>query len=215
MAVQTDFTREQELLRDVVARALRDKSSTNAVRELMESERGYDPAVWQELLSDAGFAGVHVAEAYGGVGGGAVELGIVAEEMGRTLFCGPFLASVVMAGSALQEAADETARAELLPDIASAATIATLVLDDLNSPAGVGRSIRATAQGRLSGTAAIVIDGHIADLLFVVAATEAGLGLHAVDQGAAGLSVEPLEAVDPTRKLSRVTLSDVPGRFIG
>ena len=213
--MQTEFSREQQLLRDVVSRALRDRSPTTAVRESMASDRGYDLAVWQELCGDAGLAGVHIPEAYGGAGGGPVELGIVAEEMGRTLFCGPFFASVVMAGNALLEAADESARTELLPGIASGSVIGALVLDDLNSPAGVGGSIRATSGGHLLGTAPIVVDAHVADLLLVIAGTEPGLTLYAVESGAPGLAVEPLQVVDPTRKLSRVVFADVPGREIG
>ena len=147
--MQTEFSREQRLLRDIVSRALRDKSPPEAVREQMATDRGYDPDVWQELCGDAGLAGVHVPEAYGGAGGGAVELGIVAEEMGRTLFCGPWFASAAMAGPALLESANEPERRELLPGVADGSTIATLVLDDLNGPAGVGSSIRAEEDGKL------------------------------------------------------------------
>ena len=213
--MQTEFSKEQNLLRDVVSRALRDKSPATAVREQMASDRGYDEAVWQELCGDAGLAGVHVPEAFGGAGGGAVELGIVAEEMGRTLFCGPWFASGVMAGTALLEAASESERQALLPGIANGSTIATLVLDDLNGPAGVGGSIRAAEDGKLSGTAAMAVDAHVADLLLVTASGAGGLGLHAVEAGASGLSVEPLQVVDPTRKLSRVAFGDVPARHVG
>ena len=138
-----------------------------------------------------------------------------AEEMGRTLFCGPFFASAVMAGNALIEAAEESARAELLPGVASGSVTGTLVLDDLDSPSGVGGSVRATDRGRLSGTAAMVVDAHVADLFVVVARASAGLGLYAVESGAEGLEIEPLQVVDLTRKLSRVTFADVAGRAIG
>ena len=213
--MQTEFSKEQNLLRDVVSRALRDKSPATAVREQMASDRGYDEAVWQELCGDAGLAGVHVPEAYDGAGGGAVELGIVAEEMGRTLFCGPWFASAVMAGTALLEAANESDRQPLLPGVADGSTIATLVLDDLNGPAGVGSSIRVVEDGKLSGTAAMAVDAHVADLLLVVARGVGGLGLHAGQGGASGLMVEPLQVVDPTRKLSRVAFTDVPARRVG
>ena len=96
--VQTEFSKEQQLLRQVVARALKEKSPPSAVRAQMAQDRGYDPAVWRELCGDAGLAGIHVPEAYGGAGGGAVELGVVAEEMGRSLYCGPFFSSAVMGG---------------------------------------------------------------------------------------------------------------------
>ena len=206
--MQIEFSPEQQLLRDIVSRALREKSPTTAVREQMASDRGYDPEIWQELCGDAGLVGVHVPEAYGGAGGGAVELG-------RTLFCGPFLASAVMAGGALLEAANEADRTELLPGIATGSTIATLVLDDVNSPAGVGASIAATADGALSGTAAMVVDAHVADLLLVVARTGSSLGLYAAEADAAGLDIAPLEVVDQTRKLSRVTFGGTPSRAIG
>ncbi len=213
--MQTGFSREQQLLRDVVSRALRERSPPSAVREQMATDRGHDPVVWSELCADAGLAGVHVPETLGGAGGGAVELGIVAEEMGRTLFCGPWFASAAMAGTALLEGADEADREALLPGVAAGSTIAALVLDDLNAPAGVGGSIRATAAARLSGTAAIVVDAHVADLLLVVAGSAAGLRLCAVERDAPGLGIEPLQTVDPTRKLSRVTFDDVRGRSIG
>ncbi len=213
--MQAEFTSEQKLLRSVVARALRDKSPPAEVRRLMASDLGYDPEVWQQLCGDAGLAGVHLPEAVGGAGGGAVELGIVCEEMGRTLFCGPFLASAVMAGAALLESATEEARAELLPQIADGSTIAALVLDDLNHPAGVGGSIRAAADLTLAGVAPMVVDAHVADLLLVIAACDDGLELHAVEAGVAGLLVEPLEVVDPTRKLARVAFACTPSREIG
>jgi alkylation response protein AidB-like acyl-CoA dehydrogenase len=213
--MQTEFSKEQQLLRGVVSRYLKDKSPPSAVRAMMASDRGYDPAVWRQLCSDVQLAGVHIPEAYGGLGYGAIELGIVAEEMGRHLYCGPFFASPVMAGYALLNGANEATKRAILPGIASGSTLATLVLDSLNLPDEVGRSIRATAQGTLSGTAGIVLDAHVADLLIVVAKTEQGLALYSVERDAPGVSTVALEVLDPTRKLSRVTLDGVAGDQVG
>jgi alkylation response protein AidB-like acyl-CoA dehydrogenase len=213
--MQTELSKEQQLLREVVSRYLKDKSPPTAVRRMMASDRGYDPAVWQQLGGEMQLAGVHIPEAYGGLGFGAIELGIVAEEMGRTLYCGPFLASPVMAGYALLNGADEATKEALLAGIATGSTLATLVLDSLNLPEEVGRSIRATARGALSGTAGIVLDAHVVDLLIVVARTTEGLTLYAVERAAPGVSVVPLQVLDPTRKLSRVTLDNVTGNQVG
>jgi alkylation response protein AidB-like acyl-CoA dehydrogenase len=216
--VQTEFSNEQQLLRQIVARALKEKSPPRAVRELMASERGYDPAVWRELCGDVGLAGIHLPEAYGGTGGGAIELGIVAEEMGRHLYGGPFLSSAVMAGYALLEVADEEHRHALLPGIAAGSTLATLVLDDVNDPARAGRSLRTAAEGardELHGTAPIVLDAHVADLLLVVARAPRGLALYAVDRRAPRVAVESLQALDPTRKLSRVTFDGADASKLG
>jgi alkylation response protein AidB-like acyl-CoA dehydrogenase len=213
--VPTGFSNEQRLLREVVARALRETSPPRAVREQMASERGYDPAVWRELCGEVGLAGIHVPEAYGGTGGGAIELGIVAEEMGRHLYCGPFFSSAVMAGYALLVAADETHRRALLPGIAAGSTLATLVLDDLDDPARVGGSIAATADVALHGTAAIVLDAHVADLLLVVARAASGLVLCAVERASPGVRVEPLQALDQTRKLARLTFDGAAAERLG
>jgi alkylation response protein AidB-like acyl-CoA dehydrogenase len=213
--MQTEFSKEQQLLREVVSRYLRDKSPPSAVRELMASNRGYDPAVWRQLCGEVGLAGVHIPEAYGGLGFGAIELGIVGEEMGRHLYCGPFFASPVMAGYALLNGATEATKQALLPGIASGSTLATLVLDSLNLPDEIGRSIRASGRGALSGTAGIVLDAQVADLLIVVAKATEGLALYSVDPDALGVSTVPLEVLDPTRKLSRLTLDQAAGEQIG
>jgi len=213
--VQTEFTKEQRLLRAVVSQALRDKSPPTAVREWMASSRGYDPAVWKELCGDAGLAGIHIPMEYGGSSGGAVELGIVAEEMGRTLFCGPFFGSAVMAGTALLEVAGEADRNRYLPGIASGTTLAALVLDDLNRPNAVGGSIRAGADGVLSGVAPMVVDAHVAEVLLAVARAGSGLGLYLVERHAPGVEVTPLTVVDATRKLSRVAFGGARSKEIG
>jgi alkylation response protein AidB-like acyl-CoA dehydrogenase len=213
--VPSDFSKEQRLFREVVARALKDKSPPEAVREMMASERGFDPTLWEELCGEVGLAGIHVPEALGGAGFGNVELGIVAEEMGRALYCGPYFASAVMAGCALLEIGTEEAQRDLLPGIASGATVATLVLDDLSDPARQGSALGADDQDRLTGRAEIVLDAHVADLLLVVASHQGASALFAVDARAAGIHIEPLQAMDPTRKLCRVTLDGVEGRRSG
>lgn len=213
--MQTMYTEEQEQLREVVSRFLQAKSTAVDVRRLMASSEGYDVAVWQQLCGEVGLAGTHIPEEYGGVGFGPVELGIVAEEMGRHLYCGPFFASSVMAGYALLNGATEACKSAILPDIASGAQIATLVLDNLNNPGEVGSALKATKEHVVSGIASIVVDAHIADLLIVVASTPDGLGLYLVNAGSEGLSITPQEALDPTRKLSRVSFAEVRAERIG
>ncbi len=212
--MQTEFTEDQQQFREIVSRFLRDKSPTSAVRQLMATEQGFDPAVWQQLSGELGLAGAHIPESYGGFGFGPVELGIAAEEMGRYLYCGPFFASSVMAGYALMAAAFEPQKEKLLPAIARGETIATLVLDDLNSPDRVGHAISAV-DDILSGIASLVVDAHIADVLVVIASTGEDLGLYLVDSSAEGVVIEKREVLDPTRKLSSVRFAEVKAEKIG
>ena len=208
------FTEDQEQFRDVVARFLADKSPTSAVRALMATGAGYDPDVWRQLSSEIGLVGTHLPEAYGGFGFGPVELGMIAQEMGRHLYCGPFFASAVMAAPALLQAGSEAQKERWLPGIASGSLIAALVLDDLNAPNRVGHRVSAS-NGRLDGVAPTVVDAHIANLFLVAAGTDEGVALFAIDPTAAGVGVTPLESLDPTRKLAQVSLNNVPGERLG
>ena len=108
-----EFSDEHAELRRTVRNFLEKESDEKRVRELMASERGYDPATWSRMAEELGLVGLIVPERHGGAGFGMVELAIVAEEMGRVLLCAPYLSSAVLATSALELAADEAAQNEI------------------------------------------------------------------------------------------------------
>ena len=120
------FSEEQEELRRVVRRFLEETSPIGETRRLMETPEGFEPGVWKQLSQELALPGVQIPEAYGGQGFGFVELGVVLEEMGRALYCGPYFASVVLAANAILNAGDEAQKQALLPGIASGETLATL-----------------------------------------------------------------------------------------
>ena len=210
---------EREALRATV-RTLLERTSTEAdVRRLMETESGYDEKVWKQAAGELGLTGLAIPEEYGGAGFGQLELAVVFEEMGRALFCGPFLSTVGLAASALLASGDDAAKKEWLPGIAAGQTIATLALTEEGS-AWTADAVTTTAtrdgEGwKLSGTKWYVLDGHIADLVLVVARTDAGVALFAVPGDAAGLSREPMETMDSTRKMARLTFDGVAAQAVG
>ena len=79
------FSAEQDEFRAMVRRFVEASSPEAAVRKLMESEHGFDPAVWSAMAGQLGLQGLIVPEQYGGQGFGCVELCIALEEMGRVL----------------------------------------------------------------------------------------------------------------------------------
>jgi alkylation response protein AidB-like acyl-CoA dehydrogenase len=213
------FTEEQEELRKTVRAFLEAKSSEEAVREQMETEDGYDAAVWSQMAEQMGLQGLHIPEEFGGSGFGYVELGIVLEEMGRSLLCAPFFSSVVLAANTLILSGDEAAKAAYLPGIASGETIATLAYTE---PSGKwdesGITATATKSGdgyTISGTKSFVLDGATANLIIVAAKTDAGTSLFAVQGDAAGLTRTSLSTMDQTRKQAKLELSNTPGTLIG
>jgi len=211
MATQNmGFSEDQTIFREVVQRFLADKSPTTHVREMMASERGFDEGLWRQACSEVGLAGVHLPEEYGGSGFGPVELCIVAEEMGRALFCGPFFASSVMAGYAILNAGSDDDKQALLPGIADGSVVAALVLDDLNDVNQVGQSIVAKGaddSAALTGTARMVVDAHVADMLVVAASVGDEVALYTLPAKADGVVINAVTAMDATRKLSSVELT--------
>ena len=148
------FSPEQEELRRTVRQFL-DKTSPEAeVRRLMATERGYDAGTWHRMAQELGLVGLAIPEAYGGAGAGFTELGIVAQEMGRALFCGPFLGTAVLAAAALREAGDHAARERWLPPIAAGDLIATLALPPGLAPATAIPSPATSPAGAISPRAA-------------------------------------------------------------
>jgi alkylation response protein AidB-like acyl-CoA dehydrogenase len=217
--VNFEFDEDQRELRGTVRRFLEHSSADADVRRLMATEPGYDPAVWQRMASELGLHGLAIPEEYGGAGFSFVELGIVLEEMGRALLCAPFFASVVLAAELLKAIDDEQARKDYLPGIASGDTIATVALtEDDGEWAPSSVTVRAVPDGgtwRLSGTKTYVPDGLSARLILVVARTEEGIGVFAVEDSAEGLTRQALPTMDQTRKQASLRFAAAPARLLG
>ncbi len=213
------FTEEQDELRKTVRAFLDSKSPETAVREQMETETGFDPAVWSQMGEQMGLQGLAIPEEFGGSGYTFTELGIVLEEMGRALLCAPYFSTVVLAANTLLQSGDDAAKNEFLPGIASGETIATLAFTE---PSGkwdeAGITMEATGSGsdwKLNGTKMFVIDGNTASLIIVAARTGSGVSLFTVAGDAAGLTRTNLSTMDQTRKQSKLEFSDTPAKLLG
>jgi alkylation response protein AidB-like acyl-CoA dehydrogenase len=217
--VDFTFDEEQEELRRAVRRFLDDKSPESEVRRLMETEHGYDPAVWKQMAEQLGLLGLAVPEAYGGSGYGYVELIVVLEEMGRALLCAPYFSTVALASNLLLATGDEAAERDYLPGIAAGTTIGAVAIAEASGrwdEPGVTLPASLGADGwTLTGEKLYVIDGHTADLVLVAARTPAGVSVFAVDKGAPGLEATPLMTMDQTRKQARLSFSATPARLVG
>jgi alkylation response protein AidB-like acyl-CoA dehydrogenase len=213
------FSEEQEELRSIVRQFLEAKSPESAVREQMETEQGFDAAVWQQMAEQLGLQSLIIPEEYGGQGFGYVELIVVLEEMGKYLLPAPYFSTVVLAANTLLHAGDDAAKGDHLPGIASGETIATLAFTEPNGKWDEsGIEMAATQDGgswKLSGTKMFVLDGHTANLILVAARTGKGVSLFAVDGEAGGLTRTPLATMDQTRKQAKLELDGVEGRLIG
>jgi len=216
-------TEEQEELRASVRRFLADRAPITAVRELMDTTDGLDAGVWRQAGEQLGLQGIAIPEQYGGAGFSFAEQAIVLEELGAALYGGPYLASAVLAATALLASPDEDAWKRYLPGIASGEAIATLAFTEEDGswePDAIRLAANPpqdnSADGwQLDGRKSFVLDGHTADLILVVARTGDTLSLFAVPAGANGLTRTALPTLDQTRKLARLDFAAVPATLIG
>ena len=171
------LTEEQSMLRDAAREWVREKAPVTAFRKIRDqgAPLGYDPAAFAEM-AEMGWAGVVIPEAYGGSDFGYLSLGLVLEEMGRTLTASPLIASSLAAASALVLGGTDAQKEAWLPKIATGEAVATLAVDEgpRHDPLRTAlAAVKAGAGYRLTGAKTFVLEGMAADL-FVTAARTSG-----------------------------------------
>jgi alkylation response protein AidB-like acyl-CoA dehydrogenase len=205
------------MLLDTARPFLAEQAPVKHLRSLRDAkdETGFAPGLWRQF-AEMGFTGMLVDEAEGGLGLGAVEAGIVLEEVGRNLTPSPFLATSVGAVSALK-GGSAAQRATWLPRIAAGDAVVALAIDEGPHHRPARTALRAERAGngfKLTGTKSFVQHGHVADLLIVAARSggapgeEEGITLFAVERGADGLSATPERLADSSLA-SRVAFDGV------
>jgi len=200
-----DLTEDQTMLRDSLARLLRDRYGFAARQTYLSAVNGWSPEIWS-AYADLGLLGLGIAEADGGFGGDGVDLMIVMREFGQVLATEPYLASVVLAAGILSEAASPDQRAAWLPQIAAGTLLVAFAHAERNARyhlSFVETSARPTGDGWiLNGEKTFVRHGDCAQKFIVSArvagetAEQAGLSLFAVDADAPGLSRTRLSTQD-------------------
>jgi len=208
------FSEEQELLRDQVRKWLDERCPLEEVRRIADTPEGFSRELWKEL-GELGFLGLSIAEEHGGAGLGWVDLSLLLEETGRSLFPSPLISTLV-AASLIADAGSDAQRSALLPGLADGSRVIVPALserDESLDPRDI--ALLATEDGdalRLDGHKHFVADAVQADS-FVVGlrrgADDDALALAVVDAGAAGLTVEPYEPLDKTKRSAALRFDGV------
>ena len=168
--------------------------------------------VWNQLVA-LDWPALGIAEEHGGLGMGFVELAVVAEQLGRAVVPGPFLATATQYAPAVRALGDAAAQSRLLPPVARGEVTGTLAVAEAGRwdlDAVAARAEPAGDGWRLIGRKEAVLHGASVDELVVVARGDAGLGAFAVPRAA--VQIDEREVIDPTMPLADVVLAgvDVP-----
>ncbi|MDA9230247.1 acyl-CoA/acyl-ACP dehydrogenase [Alphaproteobacteria bacterium] len=213
-----DFSDDQKMLKDQARKFLDDRCTLADVRKVLESDASHDDDVWKGLC-ELGFTGAAIPEAYGGLGLGALELCVLAEELGRSVAPVPFSSSIYLAAEALRLFGSEAQKQKWLPQLASGDMIGTLAATE-GAQAPSPNSVKASfSKGQLSGTKVPVADGETASVAIVLVNTggtgEQALSLAVVDLTHESVTRSPINTIDPTRGHAEIVFDATPAEILG
>lgn len=213
-----DYSDTQREFKDTIRRWLRDNYDSATRRHASAAEQGWSTAIWTGL-ADLGVTALTLPEDFGGLGGGAVERMLVAEELGRANVVEPWIATVALAGATIARAGTEAQKACLLPEVAEGKLTLAIALAE---PGAVNEfstaATRAETVGgslRLTGRKSLILNGDTADMLLVSARDEGDTEtLYLLDPAAQGVTRHGMKTQDG-RRMAALTLEQAPAERLG
>ena len=212
-----DFTEEQVMLRDSVARFIQDDYIFDTRQGIAASETGMSVELWR-TFAELGWLSVPFAEEHGGFGGSAVDVMVVMEQLGKGLVLEPYLATVLLFGGLLQKGGSAELQANYIPKIIDGSCLGAFAYLERQSRFELADvATTATAQDggyRLNGEKVVVFNGANADHLIVSARSsgeqsdEHGISLFLLPADAAGIEKKTYRLMDG-QLVANLVLKDV------
>jgi len=216
--VDFTFDDEQNALREAVSGLLaRAYGDSEARRRVTAADPGFDEKTWARL-AEMGLLGLPFPEESGGMGAGAVEVAVVAEEIGRVIAPEPYVEAVVLAGGLIQAEGTAAQREELIGGLAGGSLVPAFAHAEPGTrwtPTASG--VKATEDGgtwRLAGVKEPVLNGARADVLVVSAVAAGGTRLFVVRGDADGLTRTGYRTHDGGRA-AKVEFANTPAEPLG
>ena len=199
------LSEEQQLLKDSAERFIERDYTFDTRRKLVETEEGFDRAIWQQF-AELGWLGLGMPEDHGGLDGSLADTAVLMEALGRGLVVEPYLSTVLLGGGLLRHGGSADQQAALIPPVIAGETLLAFAFIERQSRynlANVETTARADGDGFvLDGAKGVVMHGASADKLIVSARTsgdsrdEAGISLFLVDGSANGVERRGYPTVD-------------------
>jgi alkylation response protein AidB-like acyl-CoA dehydrogenase len=189
---------EQRLLRESVDRFVSETYTADHRRRTANDPPGFSTKIWKQF-ADLGWLALPISEAHGGLGAGAIEVGILMEAFGRGLVSEPYLSTVVIGASLISECGTDAQKQALLPDIADGSLVLAFAHSERQARYDLA-DVRTTAKKapdgwHLDGNKTAVLDGSAAGQIILSARVDDGNGkpdklcLFLVPQGTRGLAL--------------------------
>ena len=201
-----NLTKEQELLRDGLARFLSTRYDLEKSRAAAKTGTGWQPEIWRGFAVELGILGASLPEDVGGIGGGPVEVMVIAEALGHALVVEPYVDTVVVAGGLLRRAGGQAATAVLEKIVAGTAIVALAAAEPTSGDHWQDVSTTAVRDGDdwvVTGSKIVVMSAPLATHLLVTARTADSEGISLLlvdlDRAGPGLDIHGYRTVDDRR----------------
>ena len=197
-----DYSDEQQLLRESVARFVREEYAFAARKQLIASGQAFSAAHWS-LFAELGWLAVPLPESCGGLGGSAVDAAIVLEEFGRGPVLEPWIPTLVLGAGAIAALGSPAQQQALLPRVIAGELQLALAHSETAARydhAAISTRAAPTPTGwQLDGEKCVVLNAPAAGVLLVSAREPSGTtGVFLVEPSAAGLGMRAYRNIDGT-----------------
>ncbi len=190
-----DYNEEQTMLREQIQKFCESEYDFYKREEIVKSSDDFDKNVWN-LFAEQGWLSMPFSEESGGLGFGAIELSILFEEFGKALVIEPYLATVVLSGTLLDNS-DYSAKNELIEKICSGDMHISLAYAEVNKSYDYSSTnTTINSNNCLNGTKTLVLNGANAEKLIVSCTKDDQLNLVLVDSATKGISSNSFATID-------------------
>ncbi len=203
---------EQSYLKDTARDFAKNKTPVSHFRGVRDSENPecFDREIWKEM-ANLGWTGILVPEEYGGSDFGVAGIGVIFEELGRTLTPSPMFSSAVVCASLIKKAGNEDHKKEYLTKIASGDITLAFALEESSrhSPTNIETTAKKDGDSYIiNGQKTFVLDGGFADFLIIAADTGKGTSLFITNKDAKGIDIKVTPMVD-SRNAANISFKDL------
>lgn len=204
---------EQEMLRKGLAKFLATRYGLDRSRAAAKTGAGWQPDIWRAFADELGILGAALPEEMGGIGGGPVEVMVIAEALGHALVVEPYVETAVVAAGLLLRAGGEEA-AGIVERIATGhAIVALAAAEEQSGDRWLDVATTAHRDGAgwvLEGSKMMVVSAPLATHLLITARSENGVSLFIADLGEVdgGLEMHGYRTVDD-RRAADLVLTDL------
>jgi len=204
---------EQDMLRGGLDKFLSTRYDLEKSRTAVKLGAGWQPDIWKAFADELGILGAALPEDVGGIGGGPVEIMVIAEALGHALVVEPFVDTAVVAAGLLQRAGGPRALEVLEGIVAGTAIVALAATEAASGDHWQDITTTARRDGSdwvLTGSKIMAVSAPLATHLLVTANTPGGGSLFLVDrtQITAGLELHDYRTVDD-RRAADLVLSEL------